>query len=564
MEPGGLTFAGALERKMRGIDMKRVLVLVGALILVGQSFGEGKPFLDKGYPFPSVARSPNYWCTWNAQGGTKVENFKSGKIKSPDCAHRDNLNEAIVFGKDGWATTLFPEYRRDLFFVLDDGWDVACGIDTKKYGQYCYGSCFPDPERFPSFKGTAGERLRELTRRLKALGWRGAGLWISPQCTGEIEWQKYPVERVKAYWRDRMAEIAEGGIGYLKVDWGAHQHDVWFRQYLTDLKNEMCPDCVIEHAVNHCSWNGCGEVNADQNRRPTPDCPRFIGNPEYEPVREESIGIMRKCDTFRIYDLMGYNASTLDRTAFFLDCAERAGFGTVINVEHFADIGAALGCALGIMPAPNFSKKADWAPTERALKWQRLAPAFRSSPENRTVYSEETLSDFIEPGYEVRGLGRKFRQDAPAAIARGLPLPAVTADEKGEKPYVIAARHPNGCISAAALARHAPDRGFFTPRCDIVLEVEFGERPLAFFGICRTLTVRCPTAGRRVFAQDLASDGPAEDVTDACTFANGRLTLDGRMLARIGYQTFGDVTTPATLVWLKEGGLPVSPFTTEK
>lgn len=36
---------------------------------------------------------------------------------------RDAINEEAIFGNGGWAE-FFPESRSDLFFLLDDGWDV--------------------------------------------------------------------------------------------------------------------------------------------------------------------------------------------------------------------------------------------------------------------------------------------------------------------------------------------------------------------------------------------------------------------------------------------------------
>src|SRR5271165_4075006 len=78
----------------------------------------------------------NYWCTWGTQNlgrddGTPLtaEQFEGdqGALLARDC-----LKAETIFGPDGWAVTLYPEIRSDLYFVLDDGWDVPYGADSGK------------------------------------------------------------------------------------------------------------------------------------------------------------------------------------------------------------------------------------------------------------------------------------------------------------------------------------------------------------------------------------------------------------------------------------------------
>lgn len=121
---------------------------------------------------PSAA--PDYLCTWNLQG--YVTSYASNEMM------RYAMNEENIFG-DGefcnWAG-LYPSIRGDLYFVMDDSWDIP--QDENSVGGNPYlGTTELNEERFPSFSGTPAERLKKLTRRLKKLGWKGAGGWICAQ-----------------------------------------------------------------------------------------------------------------------------------------------------------------------------------------------------------------------------------------------------------------------------------------------------------------------------------------------------------------------------------------------
>ena len=114
------------------------------------------------------ALGPNYWCTWATQARMLNANVEAGEIKFPGDQGkpgvRDNLNEEVLFGKNGFANVMYPELRADLFFLLDDGWDVPYGINPYAHTAK-FGSLNLNPDRFPSFKGSPGERLRQLVDR---------------------------------------------------------------------------------------------------------------------------------------------------------------------------------------------------------------------------------------------------------------------------------------------------------------------------------------------------------------------------------------------------------------
>ena len=72
--------------------------------------------------------------------------------------------------------------------------------------------------------------------------------------------------------------------------------------------------------------------------------------------------------------------------------------------------------------------------------------------------------------------------------------------------------------------------------------------PLAVFGEVGSLTLRDGGPKARVFARDLAG-GEAEDITAACARHDGRLTLPGDVLGRIGRSAApGDSSSLGTLV----------------
>ena len=44
---------------------------------------------------------------------------------------RNNINDSTVFGPQGWVNRLYPDIRKDLIFVFDDGWDVPYNVGNK-------------------------------------------------------------------------------------------------------------------------------------------------------------------------------------------------------------------------------------------------------------------------------------------------------------------------------------------------------------------------------------------------------------------------------------------------
>ena len=510
----------------------------------------------------SGRRSYDYWCTWETQRAL---------WKGVTC-ERDNIDEATLLGPDGWARTLFGDSRRGLHLVLDDGWDVPYGAVNKGAGYAAFGSLVPDPVRFSSLKGSTAARLRELNRRIRDLGWRGAGLWVAAQAAGETYSRKLPERELKEDLKRKLGESADAGIGFWKVDWGVHSLDIWYREMMSDLAREYAPETVVDHSTGFDNaLNGV----AHPYDRPKPfgmmdivgKTGRIIGNADFEPVRERYTRIMSFSDSFRTYDTLGpmTSATALERAVFELMCADATKSRCMINVEDEPLIGAALGLGIGVMRAAVWPDPAvpEPEPKQRRLKeiarcvaWREFAPVFGSDRGCPVLFSAETGEEnwHFEPKstWWSAAFGRTLFQRAPMAVSRGMPLPSV-APLEGENPLVAASRSPDtGAIAVASLPMLTIGKGRHTPKCDVSLDAVIGPVvPLGVFGRFESVTVGYFGA-KRVFARDLAGERD-EDITAACTFSAGRIAIPGDVLARIGTSSNGaaDPSSPGAVVVLR-------------
>lgn len=507
---------------------------------------------------PSAA-SPNYWCTWCtqstclAQTKARLAPLFIGDQGQPGV--RDGLCEEVLFGKGGWVD-FYPRVRSDLVFLLDDGWDVPYGAGRlPELMKWPFGSMELDPVRFPSFRGSPGAKLAELTRRVKDKGWRGSGLWVAIQSQAELGVAKWAGFTRREEWKRKLDWCAEGGVSYLKVDWGECSGDIAFRQMLTDLKNEIAPHVVVEHCHCQLPVNGMREDGTGGGRR--------LFGPEDEDLRQWERLAMKCSDAWRIYDWIDPLAMPqgIDRTVTDIKIAEETGSRTVVSTEDGLYIGAALGCAFGIMRSG--ARTADsrrWpslpsrrlAEVDRAVRWERIAPAYAPRPGYAIAYSDDALFDswHFEKGefWHEPLCGRDIRQGAPARVSRGMPLPEVVAD--GEMPYVLCARNPSGAISVAAQPRVSGGK-YVTPLADVRLDAALSPAsPLGVFGSFRSVTIRC-APGVAVFARDLAG-GVVRDITASVRFAGGVATLPGDLLARIGKEADDDDSMPGVLVWCEK------------
>jgi len=254
----------------------------------------------------------------------------------------------------------------------------------------------------------------------------------------------------------------------------------------------------------------------------------------------------------------------LDRVAQILAVGRtEPGARGLVNCEDEPYMGAALGCALGILRHPLWAPRAgeDYNPTQldrrldevvRAVRWHRLAPAYGIG-ETSVTLDENILADswLFKPGETWAGwvIGHEILQRAPARVARGMPLPEVRID--GQAPYVVAGRHPNGATSVATLPRTHAGLGIRTPLADVSIEI--GAGPVGVFGRYRSLTLTLPEdlGERRVWAQDLAGD-QSTDITALVAKDGRKLTLPGSLIDSVGLSaaTPGDLSEPGMVMKL--------------
>jgi hypothetical protein len=441
----------------------------------------------------------------------------------------DAMTEDVLFGKDGWAARFFPRIRKDVFFLLDDGWQVG-GTATFEL----------DTTKFPSFTGSSIERLRKLNRAVEEAGWRSAALWCRNTPGGDAD--------------HRLETVSQSaGIRYWKIDIG----DPTFN--LVRLRDQTHIPLTLEHV------HGESAVNGDWKRD---------GRFGSQPWGSRRMAILQNTDVYRTYDVTSILSlpTTLDRMAEMLKGAEgHSGIRGLLNVEDEVYVAAAMGCTMGILrhpmhgmrPGPdadlffNGPRQAKKRMDEvvRALRWQRIAPPF--SPGIGTVrISEEVLTDswVFERGQAWQDdiIDRKVMQGAPAAIARNIGLPQIQST--GEKPFVIAARFPNGAVAIAAHERTNVGNGWFMPRCDVTLSVSDAPGPFGVFGYFDSLTLAFdrPLQRQRVLAQDLAGD-QSFDITGAVQMREKNLRISGDVIRRVGLHNArpGDVSAPGLVIALR-------------
>ena len=137
-------------------------------------------------------------------------------------------------------------------------------------------------------------------------------------------------------------------------------------------------------------------------------------------------------------------------------------------------------------------------------------------------------------------------------MSRDVALPRVAS--RGEKPFIFASRFPNGAVAIGAQERTHTGRAWHMPAADVELHVGDAPGPYGFFGSFTMLTLVFdhPLHGRRVIAQDLASE-EAIDVTDRVRIDGRSLQLTEANLRSFGLRaaTEGDLSSPAVVLALR-------------
>lgn len=492
---------------------------LGIMVLAGCT--SGQPLKSLVPDTPSDA--PDYLCTWNIQGYLV-------NAEAPEY-WRAEMNEANIFGEgkyQNWAN-FFPSIRKDLYFVMDDSWDIPAKVNT---GNNPYlGTTELNEERFPSCTGTPTERLQKLTRKFKEMGWKGAGGWICAQKADNLA----NVDE-EDYWTERLKAANDAGFSYWKVDWGHNATNDEWRKMLTRLGKEHAPDLWIENAMKN----------------------------EY----------IEFSDVFRTYDVENIIAQpvTIQRVSNLLPFKAQEGAKGIINCEDEPYIAVGLGCAIGIMRhpfagnLPNGSQDVAFPPIGhnykkcmdeivRAVRWHRIAEPFGVGGDfaiDTIKLADSWILHENETWRKDRKPGTVMRESAPARVSRGMPLPEVT-DTTSSRPFILASTYPNGAVALSAIGR-AIGREYITKEVNVTIEGKEWSAPLGLFGRFEEVNVVYPAAPNRnvkVLAQDLAGDTPV-DVTSEVTISGNRLSIPGKLIQRIGLMsaTEGDLSEPGMIVKL--------------
>ena len=322
----------------------------------------------------------NYLCTWGFQAGW--HSYAPGISSAEDgCVGlRNGIDGESLFMPGGILDSYPKELRGDLIIVLDDGWDVPYNTSNPR-DKTRFGSCDPSPDRFPDMGDTQAERLRNLSDKVKSYGFRGLGLWISPQFPGQPD-EPFSMETFASHWEKNARLCGEAGISYWKIDWGAADHSLPCRLLLSELASRFAPELLVEHA-----WVG-GVFADNDERRKSEDFTQkleFIGR------------CVNSGDFWRTYDVSPMaHAVTMSRLSDVFRAAseyqgETEGRRKSINVEHQTEIGAPLGCSAGLMSHPKRTPSSE-KPQIAALFWSRIAPPYAHDA-NAVHISDELLAD---------------------------------------------------------------------------------------------------------------------------------------------------------------------------
>ena len=469
---------------------------------------------------PSTA--PDYFCTWNIQG--YVTSYTGSE------AMRNAMDEENLFGSGAFQrwVRFFPEIRQDLLLVLDDSWDIPAVSNHKNNNQYI-GTLELDVTRFPSFRGSPVERMRQLADSVERCGWRGLGLWVSAQKAEVLDSMNEDV-----FWTTRLRDAEAAHVCYWKVDWGRRDRDDTFRRMIAEKARQLAPNLILENAMKE----------------------------HYATFS----------DAFRTYDVENIIAQpvTIERVCRLLSLKAEPPARGIINCEDEPYIAVGLGCAIGIMRHPFAGSLPNGRDDEafpatirdlkhrleeviRAVRWHRIAAPFGVDDDSHIdsiqlhdywTYAEGESWVHHTPGEAVRA-------QAPARVSRRMSLPEV-ASSATDRPFVLASRYPNGATAVAAIGRTL-DRSYVCRSVPVSIDIEKWSAPIGLFGSLGDITLRFAHLPNpktlRVLAQDLKADR-ASDITSACHFRNNSLTVSEDIIRRIGLAaaSYGDISDPGLVI----------------
>lgn len=496
-----------------------ILYLISSFLLAGCS----DPQPDSLVP-DTPSSAPDYFCTWNIQGYIASYPDTSDSM-------REQMTEDNIFGKGQYQNWIdfYPAIRSDLYFVMDDSWDIPKDRN-ERYGNPYYGTMELSEDRFPSFKGDPATRLKALVDSVKDKGWKGLGGWV---CAQEAE-DSVGVAP-EDYWIRRLDAADKAGFAYWKVDWGANERNPQWREMLTRLGKEHAPSLCIEHAMG--------------------------------------VDFIQFSDAYRTYDVENIisQSVTIQRVAELLPYSAQGDAKGIINCEDEPYIAVGLGCAIGVMRHPfagslpdgkqdfafppvghNYKKCLD--ELTRAVRWHRIAEPFGVDGDYHA--DPLILTDSWE--YRERESWRGDRksgdiicESAPATVSRHMALPVVK-DTTSSRPFILASTYPNGAVAVSAIGR-ALGREYVTKEVPVTIEGKDWHAPVGIFGNFESVTILYPDAPEsrrpKVYAQDLAGEVPV-DITGEVKIDRNSMKISKETIKRIGLMnaTEGDLSGPGLVI----------------
>jgi len=503
-----------------------------------------------------VGSAPNYWCTWYWQNylilsGQDVINPDAGSVYTNPAA-REQLNEKTIFGEQGMARVMLPRTRSDYYFLIDHGWqDKSISTNT-------FFTSILDTLDFPGYAQLEPrDRIKQMNMDIRALGWKGLGLWFRGNLTREemrklVEWSRH------------------AGIEYWKIDGGDIDH-----YYASKIKEEIYPELILEHIT------GAGPVN------PVWDVPGLDYYPSVYSSQQlvsqhllegsgTTLEVIKNTDVFRTYDAapLLVSTTTMQRVHdLLLQTAGDPEYRALLNIQDDCTVAAAMGLVVAVkrhpMNTPRIYKGKDFHlqiagerhvdkrlnEMDRLALWQRVAPPMPAGY-GTYLHSEKFLIDSIRfdenhTWYKTTH-GKMVRQSAPAVMARNIALPGVKS--KGMAPYLMASRYPNGAIALATEGRVSPENSWIEPRADVTLKEAAINTPIGIFGYYQSLSLEFESELPQhvtILAQDLLSNS-AIDITTRVQVFKSSILIDGQLIDEIGTMENdeGDISVPGMIIKL--------------
>ncbi len=417
-----------------------------------------------------------------------------------------------------------------------------------------------DTNDFPQYAGLEPkDRIKKLNEEIKALGWRGLGLWVRGTPTKEaarkfVIWSKY------------------AGIKYWKIDGGDTQN---FWSY--KLKNELYPELVLEYVTG-----SGGPLNSNWDK---PDLHHYpsvyyldvkqIKDANAGPgIASQALENIKNSDVFRTYDAVPLLVSTVTLQRIHDILFQTAGnpeYTALLNIQDDCNIAAALGCVVAVMRHPmetpriyegrdfHFQIAGDrhvdkrLNEMDRLVRWQRIAPPMSAG--YGTYYASE---NFLKDQFKFRigdtwkedTWGKLVTQGAPAIMARNIPLPKIHCT--GEPPYVMASKFPNGAVCIATESRVKPEKNWYHPKADILVKVGSQCHPIGIFGYYSSLSLLFENPLPKnlvIWGQDLLAK-KAVDISHRIKINGNELVIPGEVIEQIGTSENdeGDISVPGLVL----------------